>query len=496
LANDSTAPDGGETLTVTGFTPASHGTVQVTGGGSGVAYTPGPGFLGSDAFTYTVSDGNGGSATATVNISAPRNQAPTADDDTAAAVEDGGPVFIDVLNGDTDPDGDPLSIALVGAAAHGSVAVVGGQVRYTPNEFYFGPDAFQYFVSDGHGGLDAGTATVTVAPRHGFYATGTDAGPAGSVSTVRLYHAGSGKLLLSFAPYPGFAGGVRVAVGDVTGDGVPDVVTAPGKGLAGGSRIKVFDGAALLNNTVTEVGPGVLPFGVTYTEELSLALGRFNGDAQADILVGSFTILGGPDAVVLDGAQALTGAASPVGTVTDPFGPLYKGGVRVAAGDVNGDGVLDVIAAQSFNGAKVTAFSGSDFRTVLTTFATALTLKGGVYVSAGDLDGDGKAEIVTGAGSGVAVVAVWRDRSALDTKAIKVASARPFGSLFAGGARVAVADLDGDGRLDVAVAPGVGKERRLMLLGLNGPALDPLDELRTAEGPFYAGGLFVAAGRV
>jgi hypothetical protein len=50
--------------------------------------------------------------------------------------------------------------------------------------------------------------------------------------------------------------------------------------------------------------------------------------------------------------------------------------------------------------------------------------------------------------------------------------------------------------LDVAVAPGVGKERRLMLLGLNGPALDPLDELRTAEGPFYAGGLFVAAGRV
>jgi serralysin len=169
--------------------------------------------------------------------------------------------------------------------------------------------------------------------------------------------------------------------------------------------------------------------------------------------------------------------------------------VRVAAGDVNGDGVLDVIAAQSFNGARVTAFSGSDFRTVLTTLTTGLALRGGVFVSAGDLDGDGKAEIVTGAGSGVGVVSVWRDRSAIDTKAVKVSSARPYGT-FAGGVRVAVGDVDGDGRSDVAVAPGPAKERRLMLLGLNGPALDPLDELRTAEGAFYAGGLFVGAGRV
>ena len=68
LANDSSTPDSGETLTVTAVTQATNGAVQIVNSGGGVAYTPNAGFSGTDTFTYSVDDGNGGSATATVTV--------------------------------------------------------------------------------------------------------------------------------------------------------------------------------------------------------------------------------------------------------------------------------------------------------------------------------------------------------------------------------------------------------------------------------------------
>ncbi len=68
LANDSAAPDVGETLTITAAGPASHGTVTVEPGGAHLLYTPAAGYTGADTFSYTVSDGNGGQASATVTV--------------------------------------------------------------------------------------------------------------------------------------------------------------------------------------------------------------------------------------------------------------------------------------------------------------------------------------------------------------------------------------------------------------------------------------------
>ncbi len=68
LANDTVAPDSGETLTITARTNGSHGTVAITGGGTGLTYKPATGFSGTDSFTYTISDGNGGFDTATVVV--------------------------------------------------------------------------------------------------------------------------------------------------------------------------------------------------------------------------------------------------------------------------------------------------------------------------------------------------------------------------------------------------------------------------------------------
>ncbi|MBN9522986.1 tandem-95 repeat protein, partial [bacterium] len=165
LANDSSAPDGGEALSVTAVGQAAHGVVTLVVGV--VRYTPTANYFGADSFTYTVSDGNGGTATATVTVTVtPVNDLPTANPDTLTVAEDDPATAVAVLGNDSSaPDGgETLSVSAVGQPAHGVVTLVGGVVRYAPAANYFGPDAFTYTLSDGNGGTATGTVTVTVTP--------------------------------------------------------------------------------------------------------------------------------------------------------------------------------------------------------------------------------------------------------------------------------------------------------------------------------------------
>jgi hypothetical protein len=72
------------------------------------------------------------------------------------------PVTIDVLNNDSDPDGDTLTVGSVTQGTHGSVINNGSDVTYTPDSGFSGTDSFTYTVSDGNGGTDTATVTVTV----------------------------------------------------------------------------------------------------------------------------------------------------------------------------------------------------------------------------------------------------------------------------------------------------------------------------------------------
>jgi len=160
LYNDSD-PDG-DPLTITGYTQGANGSVSQSS--NSLSYTPNADYFGTDNFSYTISDGKGGTASASVNINVVNvNDQPTAADDTGSTTA-GIATNINVLGNDSDPDGDTLTVSAVTQGSNGSVINNGNNVTYTPNGGFTGTDTFTYTISDGYGGSDTATVVVTVNP--------------------------------------------------------------------------------------------------------------------------------------------------------------------------------------------------------------------------------------------------------------------------------------------------------------------------------------------
>jgi hypothetical protein len=150
----------GNPLSVSGVTQGANGGVVLNGNGT-VTYTPDAGFTGTDLFTYTVTDGQGNSATGTVTVTA----GPTAPvvSSTSATTSVGTPVSINVLSLASDPNGDPLTVTSATQGSYGSVVRnANGTILYTPNGGFTGTDTFTYTITDPYGHQTVGTATVTV----------------------------------------------------------------------------------------------------------------------------------------------------------------------------------------------------------------------------------------------------------------------------------------------------------------------------------------------
>ena len=150
----------GDSLDVTAAS-ALNGTVAVLGNDT-VRYTPSPNYFGADTISYTISDGNGGSASSTVAVTVnPLQDAPVANNDTATVAEDSVGNAINVTANDTDVDGDTLTVTAA-SAANGTAVPSGGNVLYSPNANFSGTDTINYTISDGKGGTDTATVAVTV----------------------------------------------------------------------------------------------------------------------------------------------------------------------------------------------------------------------------------------------------------------------------------------------------------------------------------------------
>jgi streptogramin lyase len=290
---------------------------------------------------------------------------------------------------------------------------------------------------------------------------------------VRELDAGALTDVFSFFAYPpSFTGGVRVALGDVNGDGTPDIIVGAGPGL-GVPHVQVFSG--------TDLGllRSFFAYDPFFTGGVFVAAADLDGDGLAEIITGA-DAGGGPHVKVFDGA---TGAEK---FAFFAYDPAFTGGVRVAVGDVNHDGIPDIITgAGPGGGAHVKAFSGSDLSLLKSFLAYDPAFTGGVFVAAGDVNGDGFADIVTGAGGG-------------GGPHVKVFDGATGGELFSffaydpaftGGVRVAVGDVNGDGFADIVTAPGPGGGPHVEVF--NGADLSLLESF-FAYDPLFTGGVFVA----
>lgn len=306
----------------------------------------------------------------------------------------------------------------------------------------------------------------------------TGPGP-GHLPIVRvIVNLGAGNDTISFLAYPSsFTGGVRVAVGDVNGDGVADIIAAPGPGSA--PHVKVFDGSRLGQRGSLLMSfnafPGFFRGGVY------VAAGDVNGDGKADIIVA-------PDA----GAPPIVRVFdSNTGNLLKSFfayAPTFTGGVRVAAGDVTGDGLADIItgAGPGAAGGHVKVFDGALGQEVKS-FLAFPGFTGGVYVAAGDVNNDQHDDLIVGAGGGAGGHVKVFD-AVLDQL---VWSFLAFDPAFTGGVRVAAGDVDGDNVADIITGAGPGAGPHVKVF--RGTDLFLLQSFFAYE-PNFQGGVFVAGG--
>ena len=275
---------------------------------------------------------------------------------------------------------------------------------------------------------------------------------------------------------PNFLGGVRPAVGDVTGDGVPDLVVGAGPG--GASHVRVFDGAS----GVQADGPlgSFVAFEASFTGGVTVAAADVNRDGYADVIVAAGSG-GGPRVRVLSGAD---------GAVLADFFAADESmrlGLSVAAADMNRDGAADIITATGAGGAtEVTVFSGPD-RARLTNFlafGSDFTL--GVSLAAADVNRDGVADILVGAGRGGGPrVRVFDGESGAVAQDFFA-----YDSSFRGGVTVTAADADGDGRPEIVTGAGPGGGSQVRVL--DGTTLDEVSSFAAYPAPFDGTGVVVA----
>jgi hypothetical protein len=145
-----------------------------------------------------------------------------------------------------------------------------------------------------------------------------------------------------------------------------------------------------------------------------------------------------------------------------PFEPTFTGGVRVAVGELNNDGIDDIVTVAGDGGAvRVRVFSGKDGGTLEDFFAFDPAFRGGGYVAVGDFNGDLQNDIIVGAGQGGGPRVQVFSRDPLDLNANGV-TLELFADFFAYdandrfGVRVAAGDLDGVDRDYIVTAPGIG----------------------------------------
>lgn len=232
---------------------------------------------------------------------------------------------------------------------------------------------------------------------------------------VKIINPTTGGLIRQFLAYEAkFRGSVRVATGDLTGDGVAEIVVAPGRGRVGEIRVFTQQGVELTRYRT-------LPFGGTWVGGVEVAIGDVNRDGTNDIIAGQATGAGRVKVFqVLSPVETDPVVNVPIRSFR-PFVSPYALGVMVAAGDFG-------------------------------------TYSGGVKTSSAP---DGRSEIVVGTNAGIRAQVRIYDASTVNPVLVK--TLLPFASTFTGGVSLSTGRYTIDYIDDVMIGAGVGGESRVQV---------------------------------
>ncbi len=329
----------------------------------------------------------------------------------------------------------------------------------------------------------------------------TGPGPASAnPPLVRVYSAQAPDMpLAEWSAYGTPAWGVNLAAGDLDGNGRAEVITGAGPGAVFGPHVRAFTPTGTAVSAVSFLAYGTNKFGV------NVAAGDIDGDGNDELVTGA-----GPGAVFgphVRGWNVDGGVPASIGAINFFAYGTPKWGVNVACGDIDGDGFDEIVTGAgpgSVYGPHVRGWNYDDGAIAPINGVSLLaygTNQYGVNVACGDIDGDGIDEIIAGPGPGVVFgphVRAWNwDGSGSATSITGVSFFAYPGALY--GVRVSCGDVDGDGFDEILTMPGPDPDQpaRLRSWEVDGESVvagnidfDAFADLELGHGGNVAGGAF------
>ncbi len=335
-------------------------------------------------------------------------------------------------------------------------------------------------------------------------AVGNDVGSASNTKpVVHVYDAETSEMLFSLDDVQLYGAsnnfGVRVAVADIDGDGIPDVITAPGRNTA--PVVKVFSGRpqpGVLESLLYELAAAAT-FGVDFTNGVNVAAGDVTGDCMQDIILapsrGAANVLVFENRVLSGGGLVKTKEFQVFSDLTG-----YIGGANIAAGDLDGVKNADgdttdelIVSTGAGVNAEWRSFNLQASPVLLSRVVVSPAFQQGIAVSAGNLDGDLRKideVVVSYQSGGKSLVNVYGGVGSL------ISSFEAFpevASVPNTAVRTTVRDWNDDGKEEVFAVQGQDSRSGYRVKKFNGLSGALVDEFFSSSGDdgFFGGGAHI-----
>jgi uncharacterized repeat protein (TIGR01451 family) len=467
--------------------------LQITKTDGVTTVTPG------DSLTYTIVVRNAGSFAATGAHVTDTFPASFMNDTFTAAGTGGASGFASgsgIINQTVNlPAGATITYTVMGTVSAGATGTLSNTATVIPPEV----------VTDPNSDNNSATDSDTIIPRGSvFLALGADAAARGQPA-VSVYDA-SGIRLAKFMAYESnYRGGVRVALGDLNGDGVPEIITAPGRGHT--PLVKAF---TLLGIELPQFR--IMAYAANFSGGVYVAVGDLLGDGPADIVVTPAREGKEVKGLKNGGAEVRVFQNHFNANPADPFqdtpdrkflafapktigGVKFIGGATVATGDVQPGGKQEIIVGSGSGlRATVRAFNvENSVQQVGGWLSFDKKVRGGVFVSAGRIDGDSAADIVVSAGQNGNWLVEIRSGA---TGALLQAPIKPYAGTqqqvsSQSAVRVIAKDADGNGVIDKIVV-GQGSDGRTHKIRQFAPFDSSAVDFLLENDPDFTGGFNLA----